>query len=98
MKSWLMKKALQAKGVSKEQAELIANEVAAHPELAENLKALEKNPEIKALLEKIQAEIEEKKKGGMAEMYASTQVMGKYKAEIAKYRTELEPLMRLMMK
>lgn len=84
------------KGVSKEQAELIAKEMESNPELAQSLKAIEKNPEIKALLEKIQKEIEEKKKGGMPDAYAAVQVMGKYKSEIAKHRTELEPLIRLM--
>jgi flagellar biosynthesis/type III secretory pathway protein FliH len=96
IKSFLMKKALQMKGVSAEQAEHIAKELNEHPELAASLKSLESNPEVKALFEKIQKEIEDKKKEGMNEMYAAVVVMGKYKSEIAKYRTELEPLMRLM--
>ena len=98
IKSFLMKKALQVKGVPKEQAEQIAQQLSEHPELADSLKALENNPEVKALLEKIQVEIEEKKKSGMPETYAAVQVMGKYKAEVAKHREALEPLMRLMMK
>lgn len=86
------------KGVPKEQAEAIAKEMAENPELAQSLKALEDNKPVKELLEKIQAEIEEKKKNGMPEAYASVSVMGKYKAEIAQHREALEPLMRLMMK
>ena len=97
-KSFLTKTALRAKGVSKDDAERIAKELADNPEIAGQLKALEDNKEVKALLEKIQKEIEEKTKGGMAEMYASMLVMGKYKAEIAKYKDELAPLMSLMMK
>jgi len=97
-KSFITKTALRVKGVSKDDAERIAKELADNPEIAEQLKALEDNKEVKALLDKIQKEIAEKKKGGMNEMYASTLVMGKYKSEIAKYRNELAPLMQLMMK
>ena len=86
------------KGVSKEQAEEIAKQLEEHPEIAESLKALEQNKEVKTLMEKIQKEIEEKTKAGMPEMYALIQVMGKYKAEMMKYREELAPLMQLMMK
>ena len=93
-----MKKAFQAKGMSKEQAEEIAQELDKNPELVSSLKKLEENKEVKALFEKIQTEIEEKKKGGMNDMYAAVQVMGKYKAEIAKYRDELAPLLQLMQK
>lgn len=98
LKSFLMKKAFQAKGMSKEQAEEIAQELDKNPELVSSLKKLEENKEVKALFEKIQTEIEEKKKGGMNDMYAAVQVMGKYKAEIAKYRDELAPLLQLMQK
>jgi cell fate (sporulation/competence/biofilm development) regulator YlbF (YheA/YmcA/DUF963 family) len=97
-KSFLMKKTLQMKGVSKEQAESIVEEFEKNPELATALKTLEENKEVKALFEKIQKEIEEKKKAGMNDMYAAVQVMGKYKSEIAKYREELAPLMQLMQK
>ena len=86
------------KGVSKEQAEEIAKQLEEHPEIAESLKALEQNKEVKTLMEKIQKKIKEKTKAGMPEMYASIQVMGKYKAEMMKYREELAPLMQLMMK
>lgn len=96
IKSFLMKKTLQMKGVSKEQAEHIVKEFEEHPELAGALKSLEQNKEVKELFEKIQKEIEEKKKAGMNEMYAAVQVMGKYKAQIAKYKDELAPLMQLM--
>lgn len=96
MKSFLLKKTLQMKGVSGDQAEAIAKAIEEHPEMAKSLKALEDNKEVKALLEKIQKEIEEKKKAGMPEQYAAVQVMGKYKSEIAKYRDELAPLMQLM--
>lgn len=91
-----MKKAFQAKGMSKEQAEQMVGEFEKNPELVSALKALEGNKELKALFEKIQKEIDEKKKGGMNDMYAAVQVMGKYKAEVAKYREELAPLMQLM--
>ena len=69
IKSFLMKKTLQMKGMSKEQAESIAKELADNPELASSLKALESNTEVKELFESIQKEIEEKKKNGMQEMY-----------------------------
>jgi cell fate (sporulation/competence/biofilm development) regulator YlbF (YheA/YmcA/DUF963 family) len=95
-KSFLLKKTLQMKGVSGDQAETIAKAIEENPEMAKSLKALEDNKDIKALLEKIQKEIEEKKKAGMPEQYAAVQVMGKYKSEIAKYREELAPLMQLM--
>ncbi len=98
IKSFLIKKTLQMKGLSKEQAEKIATELAANPELAKSLKSLESNPEVKELFEKIQKDIEEKKKGGMAEMYAAVAVMEKYKSQIAKYKDELAPLMQLMRK
>lgn len=84
------------KGVPKEQAEKLAHELNENPELVGALKSLESNPEVKALFEKIQKEIAEKKKEGMAEPYAMVTVMGKYKSEIAKHRESLEPLIRLM--
>lgn len=98
IKSFLMKKTLQMKGVSKDQAESIVAEFEKNPELASALKSLEENKEVKALFEKIQKEIEEKKKAGMNDMYAAVQVMGKYKSEIAKHREELAPLMQLLQK
>lgn len=96
LKSFFIKKTLQFKGVPKEQAEEIANQISANPELTASLKALEANKEVKELFEKIQKDIEEKKKGGMQEMYAAVSVMEKYKSEIAKHREELAPLMKLM--
>lgn len=96
-KKFLMKKALQMKGVSRDQADEIATKIEKNPALAESMKSLQKNPELKALFEKIQKEVEEKKKSGMPEAYASIAVMTKYKAEIAKYRDELEPIASLMM-
>ncbi|MCC6198684.1 hypothetical protein IT401_00490 [Candidatus Nomurabacteria bacterium] len=96
IKSFLMKKALQMKGVSGDQAETIVKQLNDNPQLAESLKSLEKNPEVKALFETIQKEIEEKKKGGMNEMFAAVSVMEKYKSQVAKYRDELAPLMQLM--
>lgn len=97
-KSFLMKKTLQLKGVPKDQAEKIATELAEHPEMAESLKKLQSDPEVKELFENIQKEVEEKKKSGMQEMYATVQVMEKYKSQIMKHRDALEPLMRLMQK
>ncbi len=97
-KSFITKKALQMKGVSREQADKIAKQLDENPELAKSLKELESNKEVKALFEKITKEIEEKKKGGLDEQYAAVLVMGKYKAEVMKYRDELMPLMNLMQK
>lgn len=96
IKSFLVKKTLQMKGVPKEQAEKIATAMAENPQLAESLKSLEKNPAIKNLFEKVQKEIKEKTDGGMPEAYAAVQVMGKYKSEIAQHREELAPLMQLL--
>ncbi len=98
IKSFLMKTALRAKGVSKDQAEIIAQKLSANPELADSLKQLESNPQVKALFEKIQKEIEEKKNSGMADEYATVLVLGKYKTEMLKYRDILAPLMSLMQK
>lgn len=98
IKSFLMKKALQMKGVSSEQAEEIAKKLADNPEIADSLKALESNKEVKELFEKIQKEVEEKKKSGTPEIYASMLVMTKYKEQITKHRDILEPMMRLMQK
>jgi cell fate (sporulation/competence/biofilm development) regulator YlbF (YheA/YmcA/DUF963 family) len=95
-KSFLLKKTLQMKGVSSEQAEHIAKTIEENPEMAQSLKKLEDNKEVKDLLEKIQKEIEEKKKAGMPEQYAAVQVMGKYKSELSKHREALAPLMQLM--
>ncbi|MGV8131100.1 MAG: hypothetical protein ACP5N7_03295 [Candidatus Pacearchaeota archaeon] len=97
-KSFVLKKTLQLKGMSKDQAEAIAKGIEENPEMMDGLKALEDNKPVKELLEKIQKEIEQKKKEGMAEQYAMITIMGKYKSEIAKHREALEPLMRLMMK
>jgi len=97
LKNFLIKKTLQMKGISKDQAEMIAQKLEENPKLAESMKALDKNKELKELFEKIQKEMEEKKKTGMPEAYASMAVMTKYKNEIAKYRDELAPLAELMM-
>ena len=97
-KSFITKKALQMKGVSSDQAEKIAKQLDENPDIAQSLKTLEGNKEVKELFEKITKEIEEKKKGGLGEQYAAVLVMGKYKAEIMKYREELAPLMNLMQK
>lgn len=86
------------KGVPKEQAEAMANQIAEHPELMEAMKAIEANPELKALMEKIQKEIEEKTQSGMDNMMASAGVMMKYKNELAKHRDLLQPLMMLLQK
>ena len=96
IKSFLIKKALQAKGVSKEQAENIADQLTANPELAEKLKKLEENKELKELFENIQKEVEEKKNAGTPEQYAMMAVMTKYKDQITKHREDLMPLMQLL--
>jgi len=97
-KKFITKKALQMKGVSSDKAEEIAKQLDENPEIAQNLKALEGNKEVKALFEKITKEIEEKKKSGLGEQYAAVLVMGRYKSEIMKHREALEPLMGLMQK
>lgn len=96
IKSFFIKKALQAKGVSKDQAEMIADKISNDPALAEKLKVLQENKELKDLFEKIQKEMEEKKKSGVPDAYAMMSVMSKYKDQIAKHRDELGPLMELM--
>lgn len=98
IKKFLMKKALQMKGVSSDQAEQIASEMEQNPELAESMKKLEGNKEVMALFKKIQAEIEVKKKGGMDSTMATFSVMSKYKKEIQVYQEELAPLMGLFTK
>lgn len=85
------------KGVSKDQAERIAEELEKNPEIANKLKALESNKELKDLFEKIQKETEALQKSGMPDAYAQVQIMSKYKNEIIKYQEELAPLMQLMM-
>lgn len=97
-KSFITKKALQMKGVSAEQAEKITKQLEDNPEIANSLKALEDNKEVKELFEKITKEIEEKKKGGLGEQYAAMLVMSKYKGEIMKHKEALAPLMGLMQK
>lgn len=97
-KSYITKKALQMKGMSKEQAEQITKQLEDNPEIAESLKALEGDKEVKALFEKITKEIDEKKKAGTAEQYAAILVMNKYKAELMKHREALAPLMSLIQK
>lgn len=97
-KSFITKKALQMKGVSADQAEEIAKKLEENPEIVESMKALESDKEVKSLFEKITKEIEEKKKNGLAEQYASVLIFGKYKNEIMKHREALEPLLRLMQK
>ena len=61
IKSFLIKKTLQAKGVSKEQAEILAEKLDKDPSFVQKMKALEDNKELKTLFETIQKEIEEKK-------------------------------------
>ncbi len=97
IKSFFVKKALQAKGVSSEQAEALAQKISNDPSMMEKLKVLENNKEVKELFEKIQKEIEEKQKSGMPDEYAMMSIMTKYKGDIAKHREELAPLMELMM-
>lgn len=93
-----MKKALQMKGVSGEQADAILEKIEQNPDLVETLKALEANKEVKELFEKIQKEIAEQVKNGTPEVYATVNVMSKYKAQIAKHREALAPLIELMHK
>jgi hypothetical protein len=96
IKSYLIKKTLQMKGVDGDQAEKIAEQLSNNPEIAASLKTLESNKEVKTLFENITKEIEEKKKTGLGEQLAAVLVMKKYRAEIMKHRAALEPLMGLM--
>lgn len=96
IKSFLLKKTLQMRGMTGEQADKIAEKIEKNPGLAESIKKMEENKELKSLMEKIQKEIEEKKKAGVPDQYAVMQVMGKYKTEVMKYREDLMPLMELM--
>ena len=96
IKSFIIKKALQAKGISKDEAEKLAKEISDNPELMESMKVLESNKEVKALFDKITKEIEEKKKAGLDEKLAGVLIMSKYKHEIMKYKDELAPLIGLM--
>ena len=96
IKSFLIKKALQAKGVSKEDADKLAEQITSNPELVNSLKKLEENKELKELFENIQKEVEEKKKAGTPEQYAMMAVMTKYKEKITKHREDLLPLMQLL--
>lgn len=86
------------KGVSSEKAEEIAKQLEENPEVVESLKALDGNKEVKELFDKITKEIEEKKKTGLGEQYASMLVMTKYKNEIMKHREALAPLFSLLQK
>ena len=97
-KSFITKTALRAKGVSADKAEEIAKQLDENPEIAESLKALEGNKEVKELFEKITKEIEAKKKSGLGEQYAAVLVIGKYKSEIAKHKDALAPLLGLIQK
>jgi hypothetical protein len=97
-KKFITKQALRLKGMSSDQAEKISKQLDENPEIAQSLKTLEGNKEVKELFEKITKEIEAKKKTGLGEQYAAVLVMGKYKAEVMKHREALEPLMSLMQK
>ena len=97
-KKFITKQALRLKGMSSDQAEKISKQLDENPQIAESLKALDGNKEVKELFEKITKEIEVKKKSGLGEQYAAVLVMGKYKAEIMKHREALAPLMSLMQK
>lgn len=97
-KKFITKQALRMKGMSSLQAEQISKQLDENPQIAESLRALEGDKEVKALFEKITKEIEEKKKAGTAEQYAAVLVMNKYKAEVMKHREALAPLMGLMQK
>ena len=61
-KSFITKKVLQMRGVSADQADAIAQKLADNPEIAESLKALESNKEVKEgelpLVEKFNSEKE----------------------------------------
>ena len=52
-KSFITKQVLRMKGVSSDQAEKIAEQLDKNPEIANSLKALEGNKEVKELFEKI---------------------------------------------
>ena len=96
IKSFLIKNALRMKGMPKEQAEAVAEQISANPEIVEAMKKIESHPELKILMEKIQKETEEKINSGMDTTMATAGVMMKYKNDLAKYREFLEPLLLLL--
>lgn len=96
-KKFITKSALRLKGVSSTDAEKIAEELDANPELAAKFKGLNDNPEVAALFKKIEKEVDALKKSGVNDMYATMNVMSKYKAEVAKHREALEPLLSAFM-
>lgn len=98
IKKFLMKQALKWKGMPADQAEKISKELDSNPELLSALKKLESNKELKDLFERIQKETDEKINNGMDATMAQMGVMMKYKNDIAKYQSELMPLMQLMQK
>ncbi len=97
-KSFILKKVLASKmkGVPEEQIDEMVKKIEANPDLAQKLKGLEDNKEVKELLEKIQKETEEKIAGGMNAQMAQMTVMMKYKDQFIKHREALAPLMELM--
>lgn len=98
IKNFLLKQTLKWKGVPADQIDSIADKIESNPEMMEAMKKLGDNKEVVLLMETIQKEIEEKTKGGMDQMMATMNVMMKHKAEFAKHRDVLEPLLGLMQK
>ena len=98
IKSFFVKKALQMKGVSKEQAEQMAEMMEKNPAMMEAFKKMNEDPKLMALLKKIQDETEQKTKNGMDSTMATVGTLAKYKNELAQYRDLLEPISMLLQK
>lgn len=98
IKSFFVKKALQMKGVSKEQAEQMAEMIEKNPAMMEAFKKMNEDPKLMALLKKIQDETEQKTKNGMDSTMATVGTLAKYKNELAQYRDLLEPISMLLQK
>jgi hypothetical protein len=98
IKSFFVKKALQLKGMSKEQAEAMSEAVEKNPALMEAFKKMNEDPKLMALLKKIQEETELKIKNGMDSTMATMGTLSKYKNELAQYRDLLEPISMLLQK
>jgi len=98
IKTFFVKKALQMKGMSKEQAELLSSEIEKNPQLMEAFKKMNEDPRLMALLKKIQEETEQKTKNGMDSTMATMGTLAKYKNELAQYRDLLEPISLLLQK
>jgi hypothetical protein len=98
IKSFFIKKALQLKGVSKDQADMMAEAMEKNPAMMEAFKKMNEDPKLMVLLKKIQDETDQKIKNGMDSTMATMGTLSKYKNELAQYRDLLEPISMLLQK